>query len=83
MEKLEGSDGETVGGRTWWYSGYLVEPHVITEVGIMIEHIVSSIGGPPAINVAPKYVSNAVLDLLSNFDQIHILPASCRTFNLR
>jgi hypothetical protein len=51
-------------------------------VGIVIEYIVPPIGGPSAIHVAPKYVNNTVLDLLSNFDQVHILPASCRAFNL-
>lgn len=48
----------------------------------MIENIVSSIGGPPAVSVARKYVNNAVLNLLCDFDQVQVLPASCWTFNL-
>jgi hypothetical protein len=62
--------------------GYLVEPYVIPEVGIVIKNIVPTVCGPSAINVAPKDVGDAVLDLFSDFDQVHILPASCRTLDL-
>ena len=83
VEILEGSHGKTIAGQVWLYLGYLVEPHVITEVGIVIEYIAPSIGGPSAVSVARKDMNDAVLNLLSNFHQVHVFPASCWAFDLR
>jgi hypothetical protein len=44
-------------------------------VGIVIKDIVPSIRRPSPINIAPKDMDDAMLNLFSDFDQVHILPA--------
>ena len=82
VEILEGSHGKTIAGQVRLYLEYLIEPHVITEVGIVIERIVPSISRPSAVNVARKDMNDTVLNLFSNLYQIHVFPASCWAFNL-
>lgn len=61
---------------------HLVEPHIVSEMGVPIEFRVSSIRRSTPIHVPSKDVDNAMLDFLCNFAQIHVVPATGGAFDL-
>jgi hypothetical protein len=61
----------------------LVEPHVVAEVGIIIQLVVTPVSGPATFHVAPKDMNDSVLDLLRNRDEIHVHAASRRALDLK
>ena len=61
---------------------YLVEPDVVPEVRVAIKLDISTVGGPFAFDVTTKDVDDAVLDLLGDTGQVHVVAAACRAFDL-
>ena len=61
---------------------HLVEPHVIPEVGIVVELRIAAISGTLAFHIAAEDVDNTVLYLLSNLHQVHIITAPLGAFDL-
>lgn len=50
----------------------LIEPHVVAEVGIVIQLVVSPVRRSTALHVAPEDMNDSVLDLLCDRDEVHV-----------
>ena len=61
---------------------YLVEPHVVTEMRIVIELRAPSVCSSSTFHVATKDMDNPMLDFLSDGSEVHIIATTCRTFHL-
>jgi hypothetical protein len=50
---------------------------------VMVQLWISAVGGPPALQIAAKYVNDTVLNLFRDSDEIHEIATSSRAFNLQ
>lgn len=62
---------------------HFVEPHIVTEVRIIIKLIIPSVSGSSPFHITTKDMDDTMLDFLRYRDQIHIVPTSCGTFDLK
>jgi len=60
----------------------LIEPDVITPVGVVVEHINSSIAGAAPVIVARKDMLEAVLELFRNLAEVHVIAGALGALNL-
>lgn len=61
---------------------HLIEPNVITEVGIGIQLGVSAVGGTFSFMVAAENMDDAVLNLFSDIGQVHEIAATSGALDL-
>lgn len=61
---------------------HLVEPYVVTEMGIEIEFIISTVSSSSSFGIATEDVNDSVLDLFCYRNQIHVISTARRTFDL-
>ena len=61
---------------------HLIEPHIVTEEGILVKLGVPSICSPLAFFVTTEDVDDPVLNLLRNVGQVHEITTTCRAFDL-
>ncbi len=64
-------------------NSHLVEPDVVPEEGIKVKFLVSSIEGATSVNIAAKYMDNAMLNFFGHLEEIHIVPAAGGALNLQ
>ena len=63
-------------------NAYLVEPHVVTEMRIIVKLRAPPVCGPSTFHVATEDVDNSMLDFLGDGSEVHIIATTCRTFHL-
>lgn len=62
---------------------YLVELDVVFEMNIQIQPLTAAVCSTETIAITAKDMDNAVLDLLRNFTQVHVVTAAGWTFDLQ
>lgn len=62
---------------------HFVEPDIITEMWITVQFRIATISRSSSLNIAPKDVDDTVLNLLRNFDEVHVFATACRAFDLK
>lgn len=61
---------------------YFVEPNVITEVRIMIQFHISTVGRTSSFHVSSKDVNDPMLNFFCDLDEVHIIAATGRALDL-
>jgi hypothetical protein len=61
---------------------YFIKPDIITKMDIMVKLRIASISGPSTLEIPAKNVDNAMLNLLRNFNEVHVVPTPCWTLDL-
>src|ERR1700722_1770977 len=59
-----------------------VKQDQVAPVRIVLEFFRSPVNRPFAMRIAQERASEASLDLVSHFEERHVLPGPCRTFDL-
>lgn len=61
---------------------YLVEPDVVTEVGVTVQLDVTTIRCPLTLTITSENVDDAVLNLFGDVCEVHVIPTASRAFYL-
>ena len=59
-----------------------MEPHVVTEMWIVIEFRIIAIGGASTLHITPKDMDDAVLQFFGDVREVHVVPAVGGTLDL-
>ena len=59
-----------------------VETNIITEVRVGVQLLAATVRRTTTFHVTTKDVDDAVLYLLGDTGQVHVVAAACRTFDL-
>jgi len=61
---------------------YLIEPNIITEMRVVIQLCITSVGRSSALDITSKDVNNSVLYFFRNGHKIHVISTTRGAFDL-